>query len=224
MAKSESIKLLNAVMSEIVKDAESNHVMSFLEMYQYEREYKKQKANTKQKKSKSNDDEEPPIKIREIRDMMKDRDTSCAIVGCQNEHNVLVIGVDSNVNIRVGACENCEDRIFEMLTNDGVLPYCCNCHQPGFCEQEYMAKVENTKYWCCSEECKKITQKYYELLKKGPPCSVCMIPGADQTCAKCKKPKYCSRNCQIKHWKLMGHKKHCGKSMESRALTSADLM
>lgn len=38
-------------------------------------------------------------------------------------------------------------------------------------------------------------------------CIKCLMPGKN-LCARCKKVKYCSRECQVAHWKL-GHKKVC---------------
>jgi MYND finger len=45
-------------------------------------------------------------------------------------------------------------------------------------------------------------------------CVVChqfLEDGAIKQCAHCKRAKYCSRECQIKHWKELGHKERCGK-------------
>jgi ankyrin repeat protein len=40
-------------------------------------------------------------------------------------------------------------------------------------------------------------------------CSQCGSPGAKKRCTTCKAARYCSRQCQVKHWKRGGHKALC---------------
>ena len=50
-------------------------------------------------------------------------------------------------------------------------------------------------------------------------CAACTKPNATSRCGKCKVVKYCSRDCQAKHWKS-GHKKCCQKAAENCTLRS----
>ena len=51
-------------------------------------------------------------------------------------------------------------------------------------------------------------------------CANCDTIGANLTCAKCKSTDYCSKACQIQHWKK-GHKEHCVTPEKRRPQTIA---
>ena len=51
-------------------------------------------------------------------------------------------------------------------------------------------------------------------------CAACTKPDAPSHCGKCKVVKYCGRECQLKHWKEMGHKKRCCKAQPNSTLRS----
>ena len=44
--------------------------------------------------------------------------------------------------------------------------------------------------------------------KVGRKCEACAAP-SNKHCARCKTVTYCSRACQLSHWKEGGHKKKC---------------
>ena len=46
-------------------------------------------------------------------------------------------------------------------------------------------------------------------------CVLCGQPGANKTCSRCKAVNYCSRACQVDHWKT--HKLECQKPGSSKA-------
>ena len=47
-------------------------------------------------------------------------------------------------------------------------------------------------------------------LKAAPStCGGCGKPGALSKCAGCMRVAYCSKNCQVQHWKKGGHKREC---------------
>jgi uncharacterized paraquat-inducible protein A len=43
--------------------------------------------------------------------------------------------------------------------------------------------------------------------KKSGGCSFCEKPNPMNRCARCKQAMYCSKECQVSHWK--DHKSHC---------------
>ena len=42
------------------------------------------------------------------------------------------------------------------------------------------------------------------------PCIRCGADSAPFTCSRCKTAAYCSKACQVEHWKKGGHKEACG--------------
>lgn len=40
-------------------------------------------------------------------------------------------------------------------------------------------------------------------------CVACEVVGATNVCYFCKVPRYCSKECQRRHWKVGGHKQEC---------------
>eukprot|EP00984_Skeletonema_dohrnii_P002815 scaffold963_cov103-Skeletonema_dohrnii-CCMP3373.AAC.5 len=71
------------------------------------------------------------------------------------------------------------------------------------------AQAESVRKIMCIGD---ITPDYYR-------CAACTKPNATSRCGKCKVVKYCSRDCQAKHWKS-GHKKCCQKAVENCTLRS----
>jgi MYND finger/Sel1 repeat len=97
---------------------------------------------------------------------------------------------------------------------------CSKCKSVKYCSRE--CQVEHWKNGHKSQ-CKTLEKSKEEM--KGmnrnnlallvDQCFVCEKKGDDATvlmrCAKCKVPKYCSSECQVKHWKN-GHKAECAKT------------
>jgi serine/threonine protein kinase len=53
-------------------------------------------------------------------------------------------------------------------------------------------------------------------------CSQCRCPGAKKVCSRCNHARYCSRSCQVTHWKL-GHKKACPGACNTELSKSAGM-
>uniref|UniRef100_A0A0G4GW11 MYND-type domain-containing protein n=1 Tax=Chromera velia CCMP2878 TaxID=1169474 RepID=A0A0G4GW11_9ALVE len=74
---------------------------------------------------------------------------------------------------------------------------------------------------CCSRRGKKELMVSSESKKPPQQCAACGVLEGDGVksserfarCSRCKKPKYCSRECQKRHWKR-GHKEECVDSRE----------
>ena len=56
-------------------------------------------------------------------------------------------------------------------------------------------------------------------LKAGPStCGGCGKPGALSKCASCMQVAYCSKSCQVQHWKKGGHKRECKQLKQTATL------
>ena len=53
----------------------------------------------------------------------------------------------------------------------------------------------------------------------GVPCAKCGKPGSTTVCSRCKKVAYCSKKCQVEHWKRGGHKRTCKPLQPAQATT-----
>jgi len=126
---------------------------------------------------------------------------------CCDEKVHFICDMD-NTHIKANVCKHHIPNLIEMLLHFGIMPNCVKCNNPSFDEQLYLAESDNNVYFTCGDECKKSIKWYYDQLKIGPNCPVCFTPGCTLMCAQCRTQKYCSRECQVHHWRLR-HKKEC---------------
>lgn len=136
------------------------------------------------------------------------------------DKNVCLIFDMEHTHIKVMVCEDHIPNLVEMLLHFGIMPNCVKCNEPSFDEQLYLAESDNNVYFTCGDECKKSIKWYYDQLKLGPNCPVCFAPGCTLMCAQCKSQKYCSRACQVHHWKTK-HKKECQELATSSGVSNA---
>lgn len=96
----------------------------------------------------------------------------------------------------------------------GATTFCPVCKVPRHCSTECQRRHWKTgghKKICkefqrrAKEEAKEPRQAVLTTYK----CAACEAVGATYVCSLCKVPRYCSAECQRRHWKTGGHKKVC---------------
>ena len=110
-------------------------------------------------------------------------------------------------SLKSNVCREYIPNLIDMILHFGIMPNCVKCDEPSF-DEPFLAESDNNVYFTCSDECRKSIKWYYDQLKIGPNCPICFAPGCTLMCAQCQIQKYCSRDCQVRHWKTT-HKKEC---------------
>jgi hypothetical protein len=124
------------------------------------------------------------------------------------DEEVLFMWHSDNTVMKATVCRDHIPNLIDMLLHFGIMPFCTKCDDPSFDEQLHLATSDRNVYFTCSDECRKSIKWYYDQLKIGPNCPVCFAPGCTLMCGQCKKQKYCSKECQVQHWRQK-HKKEC---------------
>ena len=103
-----------------------------------------------------------------------------------------------------------------------IIPECSKCREMVM-DKMHIFEHDDVRNLCCSDTCIQAWGEYHVLLKIGPPCALCQKPGCIQKCGKCGKVYYCTRECQVGHWKLL-HKHFCGKVQQKRGIELSDFV
>jgi hypothetical protein len=80
-----------------------------------------------------------------------------------------------------------------------------------YCSEE----CQNADWARHKKECAELKQQRKEAKQSRPKattCASCGKAGATLKCGKCKAVHYCSKECQVYHWKDGLHKQYCGKT------------
>jgi len=102
----------------------------------------------------------------------------------------------------VKQCSNCD--------TFGAKLVCRNCKAARYCSKECQTQhwKKGHKEKCTSLEGRLLNTKKNDTEPGSKECANCDASGAKLLCAKCRTTNYCSKACQLSHWKN-GHKEMC---------------
>jgi hypothetical protein len=133
------------------------------------------------------------------------------------------------------ACRDADWERHKEVCLNAAQRICCVCSKQGS-----KFRCPCCPNWYCSKECKAkkdalssgISEAFGELslhgaresaeesAKESLPCLLCGKEGSLKLCGRCNEARYCSKQCQVAHWKL-GHQQECRKAAVSAPPSSA---
>lgn len=116
--------------------------------------------------------------------------------------------------VRLGRVfEGDEESPDEQIREEGRKRWYIHSNAPLSRGEETM---DDPGQWISYSDLARLNRPIIPLLETGPACSVCSATeGKLKRCAGCFVAKYCSRECQVQHWKRGGHKEECKSLQES---------